>query len=221
MDHTERQLFEFDSFLLDVQGRVLLREGAVVRLTPKALDVLLLLVRNSGLVVEKEVLLKEVWAETFVEEASLARSIHELRRVLGDDSSQPRFIETIPKRGYRFVTPVQSRSIDRTRDELVVERRVVARLTTQEGEDLEIAEVPARGALQANSHRAFRIRLFAGLSVLIAVAGVLVWLAFIKRAGNLPADQPRRLLAFRREPRVLPELVQEIRPGVVAPGMET
>jgi DNA-binding winged helix-turn-helix (wHTH) protein len=131
MNTPQRELFEFSSFLLDAQSRVLFRDGEVVRLTPKALDALLVLVRNSGLVVEKEQLLNEVWAEAFVEEGSLPRAIHELRRVLGDDSFQPRFIETIPKRGYRFVAQVQCRNFDRSRDAMVIERHVVARVTTQ------------------------------------------------------------------------------------------
>src|SRR5262249_40268795 len=58
-------------------------------------------------VVDKEQLLKEVWPDSFVEEGSLSRNIHELRKALGDDSAEPRYIETIPKRGYRFIAPTR------------------------------------------------------------------------------------------------------------------
>ena len=138
METPERLAFEFESFLLDPKGRVLLKNGEAVRLTPRAVDALLVLVRDSGLVVEKDRLLQEVWGETFVEEGSLPRTIHELRRVLGDDSSQPKFIETIPKRGYRFVAPVQSRTLNRNK--MVIERHLVARITTREEEVSELEQ---------------------------------------------------------------------------------
>lgn len=130
MSNGEREFYEFSSFALDARGRVLLRDGAVVHMTPKALDALLVLVRNPGLVIEKERLLSEVWGDAFVEEGSLPRTIHELRRVLGDKSSHPSFIETITKRGYRFVAPVQLRTSDREADALIIERHVLARVTS-------------------------------------------------------------------------------------------
>src|SRR5262245_61919509 len=160
MNNEERKIYEFEAFALDAQGRVLLRDGAVVHLTPKALDVLLVLVSSPGLVVEKERLLSEVWGDSFVEEGSLPRTIHELRRVLGDDSSQPKFIETITKRGYRFVSPVGYRIFDREKDTLIIERRVQARVTTREEE---ITQAKTLNLLPAVRRRVFLVGTVAAL----------------------------------------------------------
>src|SRR5687768_13685400 len=103
----DNRFYEFEPFLLDAGSRILLKDGETVRLTPKAFETLLVLVQHGVQVVEKEQLLKEVWPDSFVEEGSLSRNIHELRKALGDDSSEPRYIETIPKRGYRFLAPLK------------------------------------------------------------------------------------------------------------------
>src|SRR6266481_4076046 len=107
MTSPHSHLYEFGPFLLDAASRILLKDGVTVRLTPKAFETLLVLVQHGVQVVEKEQLLKEVWPDSFVEEGSLSRNIHELRKALGDDSSEPRYIETIPKRGYRFIAHVK------------------------------------------------------------------------------------------------------------------
>ena len=107
MSSQENRLYEFGPYVMDVRSRILLKAGATVRLPPKAFDTLFVLVQHASQVVEKEQLLKEVWPDIFVEEGSLSHNIHGLRKALGDDSSEPRYIETIPKRGYRFVAPVK------------------------------------------------------------------------------------------------------------------
>src|SRR6185369_5644692 len=98
------KLYEFGPFRLDVDERVLLRDGQMVPLTPKAFDTLVVLIQNNGHVLEKEELLKTVWPDTFVEEATLAQNIFTLRKALG---KEPPYIETIPKRGYRFAASVR------------------------------------------------------------------------------------------------------------------
>ncbi len=108
----DNHLYEFGPFMLDARSRILLRDGVTVRLTPKAFETLLVLVQHGVQVVDKEQLLKEVWPDTFVEEGSLSRNIHELRKALGDDTSQPSYIETIPKRGYRFLAPLRVSVLD-------------------------------------------------------------------------------------------------------------
>src|SRR5258708_4035236 len=100
-------IYEFGPFRLDASERLLLRDGVAVPLTPKAFDTLLALVENSGHLVDKEELIKQVWPDTFVEEGSLTRNISVLRRLLGGDSADSRYIETLPKRGYRFVADVR------------------------------------------------------------------------------------------------------------------
>jgi serine/threonine-protein kinase len=95
--------FEFGPFRLEARERRLLKNGKPVALTPKAFETLLVLVRYRGHLVSKDDLLKAVWPNAFVEESSLARNISVLRRALQDTARKPRFIETVPRRGYRFV----------------------------------------------------------------------------------------------------------------------
>jgi len=102
-----KNLYHFGPFRLDADDRVLTREGRIVPLAPKALLALLFLVRNHGRVVDKEVLLKEVWPDQDVEEGNLAQNVFMLRKALGETTGKPRYIETVPRRGYRFAaTPV-------------------------------------------------------------------------------------------------------------------
>jgi TolB-like protein/DNA-binding winged helix-turn-helix (wHTH) protein/Tfp pilus assembly protein PilF len=102
-----KRLYRFGSYTLDADERVLLRDGQPVTIPPKDLETLLVLVERAGHIVEKDELLQKVWPGVFVEEGNLARRIFNLRQVLGDSGDQRPFIETIPKRGYRFVATVQ------------------------------------------------------------------------------------------------------------------
>src|SRR5262245_9134029 len=77
-----------------------------VRLEPRIMDVLIYLASRSGRVVSKEELLEAVWGGVFVEEGALVQAVHSLRKALGDDVRQPRYVQTIPKRGYRLLAPV-------------------------------------------------------------------------------------------------------------------
>src|SRR5262249_20742679 len=102
-----RHIYEFGPFRLDAAEHLLLRDGEAIPLTPKAFDLLLALVERNGHLVEKDELLKKVWPDTFVEEANLASNISQLRKALGDGENGHRYIETAPKRGYRFVAIVR------------------------------------------------------------------------------------------------------------------
>src|SRR6516165_2337595 len=98
------ELYEFGPFRLEPAERKLSRNNEPVVLTPKAFDTLLLLVRKSGHLLEKDELIGMLWPDSFVEEGNLSNNISVLRRALGED---PQYIETIPKRGYRFVGAVR------------------------------------------------------------------------------------------------------------------
>ncbi len=106
MSKHANHIFEFGQFRLETAERLLLRAGARISLTPKAFETLLVLVQNSGRLVEKDDLIKQVWPDAIVEEANLARNIWALRKALGDVNGAGAYIETIPKVGYRFVAPV-------------------------------------------------------------------------------------------------------------------
>jgi len=105
-------MYQFGPFHLDPARRLLRRDGRSVALTPKALETLALLVQNHGNVVEKDVLMRHVWPDTFVEEGSLTRNISVLRKTLGESPSDHQYIATVPRRGYCFVAPVAEVSGD-------------------------------------------------------------------------------------------------------------
>lgn len=99
--------YEFANFRLMPHEQRLVRDERVVKLQPKVFDTLLMLVANHGKLVEKEQFLKGLWPDTFVEEATLAHCVSELRRVLREQGGEVAFVETVAKRGYRFVAPVR------------------------------------------------------------------------------------------------------------------
>jgi DNA-binding winged helix-turn-helix (wHTH) protein/TolB-like protein len=98
--------YEFGRFRLKSEDRLLLRGDELVPLTPKAFDILLALLENDGRIVNKDDLMKRVWPNTFVEEGNLTQNVSLLRKALGESANGPQFIETVPRRGYRFVAPV-------------------------------------------------------------------------------------------------------------------
>src|SRR6478672_13778490 len=106
MAEQESHFYAFGRFRLKTAERVLLREGEPVPLTPKVFDILITLVENRGQIVEKDDLMKRVWPSTFVEEGNLTQNVSLLRKALGENAGGGQFIETVPRRGYRFVAPV-------------------------------------------------------------------------------------------------------------------
>jgi DNA-binding winged helix-turn-helix (wHTH) protein/Flp pilus assembly protein TadD len=99
--------YEFGNFHLNINERLLLRFSQIVHLTPKIFDILLLLVRKKGRLVTKEELMREIWPNCIVEDNNLTVSISALRKALNDQKGQRKYIETIPKRGYRFVADIK------------------------------------------------------------------------------------------------------------------
>ena len=102
-----KHLYQFGPFCLDPVKRRLLRDGEVVKLTPKAFETLFVLVQQRGKTIDKDELLKTVWAGTIVEENNLNQSITALRKSLGDSRQESQYIATIPGVGYRFVADVK------------------------------------------------------------------------------------------------------------------
>lgn len=101
-------VYEFDNVKIDCQNFQVLKNGELRRITPRAFEVLIYLIQNGGRVVGKQELFDEIWKETFVTENALTRMVKEIRQVLGDDADAPRYIETVPKRGYRFIAQTNS-----------------------------------------------------------------------------------------------------------------
>src|SRR5215831_12440477 len=186
----DNHLYEFDPFLLDAGSRILLKDGVTVKLTPKAFETLLVLVQHGLQVVDKDQLLKEVWPDSFVEEGSLSRNIHELRKALGDDSSEPRYIETIPKRGYRFIAPTKkvppqggAGTAPVEVDTTVIEKHTFARVISEEFEPTEFpAETQSLASLtearplalpavtEQRKKQTLRAGLLVGIGLAVAIA---------------------------------------------------
>lgn len=112
MNGGESTTFQFNSFLLDVDERRLYRDETPISLTPKVFDVLVYLVSNSGHLVLKEELMTAVWADSFIDEVNIPRTIHTIRKALGENVGGERFIETVPTKGYRFVADVKRKHSD-------------------------------------------------------------------------------------------------------------
>src|SRR5690348_9655880 len=120
----EEKGFRFGEFFLNPDEQILKRNGIEVQLTPKAIEVLTELVRHPGHVVSKSQLMESVWANSMVEEANLPFTVGLVRKALGDDVRNPRFIETLSKKGYRFIadvyqTPSQNGQMTKDRPPLV------------------------------------------------------------------------------------------------------
>jgi TolB-like protein/DNA-binding winged helix-turn-helix (wHTH) protein/Tfp pilus assembly protein PilF len=102
-----KQFYEFGPFRLDTSQCVLLLEGQPVPLPPKAYETLVCLVQHAGQVVGKDELMKSVWPDSFVEDGSLTFNIHLVRKALGEESGRHQYIQTVPRRGYRFISEVK------------------------------------------------------------------------------------------------------------------
>jgi DNA-binding winged helix-turn-helix (wHTH) protein/TolB-like protein/Tfp pilus assembly protein PilF len=187
MDKQDRCLYEFGPFRLDLAERLLLREDEPLPLTPIVFETLVVLVQRRGHLVERDELLKSLWPESFVEEGNLTNNISTLRKALGESKGNPQYIETVPKRGYRFIADV--REVGGEGSELVVERYIKSRIVVEQEEDTgaetEIAPVftPKVIAAKPSGHRArFRQSLvLAACFVLLGVAGLT---AYFWRAGR-------------------------------------
>jgi eukaryotic-like serine/threonine-protein kinase len=126
-------LYEFGPYCLDPAERLLTCEGKAIPLAPKVLDTLLVLVQNQGRVMEKEELLNTLWPDTSVEESNLTTYVSQLRKALNETGEGQNYIETIPRRGYRFVADVKTTQPafenfllhERTGTHIVIEEEIV------------------------------------------------------------------------------------------------
>ncbi|MEO6391969.1 MAG: tetratricopeptide repeat protein [Pyrinomonadaceae bacterium] len=120
----DRFIYRFGRFQVDARENLLSANGEIVSLSPKVFETLLLLVQNNGRMLSKDEIMETVWADSFVEETNLTSNISRLRKILHEDGE--RYIETYPKRGYRFRAEVET---IRGETEVILKRRVTARVT--------------------------------------------------------------------------------------------
>ncbi|HSE98863.1 MAG TPA: tetratricopeptide repeat protein, partial [Blastocatellia bacterium] len=190
-----KQFYEFGPFRIDPLQRVLLREGKPVMLPPKVFETLFVLVERSGQVVEREKLIETVWPETFVEENNLTQNISALRKTLGDGRDEHRYIETIPRRGYRFAAQV--REVWDECADLTIYDQTTVRIAVRE-ETEEIVEPVAASPL-ARRWGLNRALLAASIMVIV-LAGVIYWVAI----NTTPADTGIGQTPFKGSIAVLP-----------------
>jgi len=170
-------IYQFGPFHLDTAEQTLSREGKPIALTAKAFQTLLALVENSGRTVTKDDLLSKVWPDTFVEELTLAQNISTVRKALGDDKSDSKYIQTVPRRGYRFVAPV----IQLDESHAQAPTNIPAKQEQFHSDDT--ADVSFRKQEWQSSRLRWAIALV-GLSVLALAAGV-----YLFRANTRNIDQ--------------------------------
>ncbi len=176
MKEQSNHFYEFDDFRVEVAERCLRRAEQIVALTPKAFDTLLLLLHNRGKVIEKDVFLNEVWPDTYVGEATLAQNISTVRKALGTSGGGESYIETIPRRGYRFIGDV--REFAGEEETIVIERRHLARIVaehTDTAEDETAITVSVRDTI---SSRPGVVAAVAALTLIAAAFGVASYLYF-------------------------------------------
>ncbi|MDX6613326.1 MAG: hypothetical protein QOD75_2512 [Blastocatellia bacterium] len=142
MSKQRRRLFEFGDYSLDTGEQQLLRDGVPVPLTPKVFETLVVLIDRRGRLVEKTELMDAVWPETHVEESNLTNNVSLLRKMLGNAPNGQSYIETVSKRGYRFVANVRELP-DSDDVHVIVERHTFQRIVTDEREEREIWDAEA------------------------------------------------------------------------------
>jgi DNA-binding winged helix-turn-helix (wHTH) protein/tetratricopeptide (TPR) repeat protein len=118
MSHKIKHFYEFGGFRLDAETPSLWRDGKLVQIFPKALEILVLLVARDGAVVSREELLDAVWRDAFVEESNITYTVSLLRKTL-DQNGKKKFIQTVPKRGYRFVAEVREVNDENEKPEII------------------------------------------------------------------------------------------------------
>src|SRR5262245_43431077 len=186
MSEPKPHFYNFGPFRINVSERLLFRGDHLVPLTPKALDLLVVLVESRGQLLTKEELMKQVWPDSFVEEANLSHNIYKLREALGDGSNGEKYIETLPRRGYRFVAKVAE--IHDPQTHLVVEELSRAHIVVEEDQ-----VASERLALPAARSRKAIWLIAGGLALITLVAGLIYFLS--NRGPAVATAAPTRSIA--------------------------
>ena len=195
--------YEFGPFRVDVANRLLFRDRQPLALTPKAVEILVALVEHGGELLKKDDLLKIVWPDRVVEEGNLTQNIYLLRKTLSDGSNGRNYIETVPRRGYRFIGEVRTPATTGT-DLVLAERpdpqpvlpasEYPARVERSNRRSLESQSFfPASRLLPPAANRRWLSRFVLVCAIIFAVA-VVAYLAFFRTAK--PAET-RALLSAR------------------------
>jgi eukaryotic-like serine/threonine-protein kinase len=167
MSHTVSYFYRFGEFAVDLEQRVLMRGSNRVPLTPKVFDTLLILVEQHGRIVSKDELMNRLWPDAFVEESNLIFNVQHLRKALADNARQPVYVETVARRGYRFIADVE---------ECVIDVPVVP-ATRDESSQADQPRNPSRFATSSF--------VVIGIAVSVVFVGLLATWYFAQAKGNL------------------------------------
>jgi DNA-binding winged helix-turn-helix (wHTH) protein/TolB-like protein len=187
-------LYEFGRFRLDPGQHLLLREGKPISLSPKAFELLLVLIQSGGRLLTKDDLMQRLWPDSFVEEANLTVNISALRKSLGDSLDGQEFIETVPKHGYRFIAPVTE-----VQEETQPSKRAATRAVVQpisDGADFRADDSPADPVTrERETTPRSRARLVAMVVLVLGIAASAAFYSLYRqRSSRIQAlDAPRRL----------------------------
>jgi TolB-like protein/DNA-binding winged helix-turn-helix (wHTH) protein len=196
MAQPDSHSYEFGRFRLKTAERILLREGELVPLTPKVFDILITLVENRGQVVAKDDLMKRVWPSTYVEEGNLTQNVSLLRKALGESPGGVQFIETVPRRGYRFVGDINESwdgvPLNGPTPAPVVEAETVSHQDNSSG-SMPVVSIPAGTSRFPWLKRSPRFALVAG-AVVVAIVGLVYFTS--GKAVNGEAIQSIAVLPF-------------------------
>jgi len=205
MTHNDRNIYEFGEFRLLPTENILEKDGDPISLKPKAFAALVYLVGNHGRLVEKSDLLDHVWNGAFVEEASVSKCIWEIRTALDDNSKDSRYIQTVPKHGYRFIADVNVANGDDRSEEIAVIPSITptVMLVDSEPDSVILGSDPPRPeadvagiqdaipvqVIPTRRRSHFRAYLAAGL-IVAALASLFAYFYFRKPAPTSTADIP-------------------------------
>jgi TolB-like protein/DNA-binding winged helix-turn-helix (wHTH) protein len=204
MNHEPEQIISFAEFELDAPRRRLVRDGETLTLHAKAFDLLVFLVGNAGRVVSRDEILETVWDGQFVEESNLTVQISALRKILHDQKDAPRFLVTVPGKGYKFIADLQSD------EEIVVESHKFARFVGSHSIEVD-APASGNGAeiiyapTESNTEAVARQKKLRGRGVLIAasvlifgVLGLGIWY-FLQNSSSAAPIESIAVLPFVNE----------------------
>jgi DNA-binding winged helix-turn-helix (wHTH) protein/TolB-like protein/Tfp pilus assembly protein PilF len=197
------QFYDFGSIRLDATNRLIYRDGVSLRVQPRVVETLLVLVKNANQIVDKDTLMEAVWRDAAVEEGGLKRNISLLRKALGDEG---RFIETLPKRGYRFTSEVKESWEEAPFyeiEEVVLQRRATLKITHEE----EITDVSApapstaitteavAAAVPQKRTWAYSLRVLALIAIAVAVLAGVYFLRGSENNATAIGSPPIRTIA--------------------------
>lgn len=198
MSEEVTRVYEFGAFRLDAAEGRLLRDGQAVPLTPKAFEALVALVESDGRTLSRDDLINRLWPESFVEEGNLKVTIFKLRKALGEHDGQEQYIETIPRRGYRFIVPVRAHEVTPSR--LILEKRTTSHVLIEQEETPDPPRARTVTAAPGAAPRRLRKRAWALGLLLVALCAAIVGYRLLgnqRQTGTAPTPRSIAVLPFK------------------------